>query len=68
MGIYKNLNPEDVALRSFQVHKEFTFTNNDSGSGVYGIRAISGSTYNFQKSTANSQSFGDYNSLSASVG
>ncbi len=68
MGIYKNLNPEDVALRSFQVHKEFTFTNNDSGSGVYGIRAISGSTHNFQKSTANSQSFGEYNSLSASVG
>ena len=68
MGIYKNLNPEDVALRSFQVHKEFTFTNNDSGSGVYGIRAISGSTYNFQKSTANSQSFGEYNSVSASVG
>ena len=68
MGIYKNLNPEDVSLRSFEVHKEFTFTNNDSGSGVYGIRAISGSTYNFQKSTANSQSFGERNSLSASIG
>jgi hypothetical protein len=37
MGIYKNINPEDVSLRSFEVHKEFTFTNNDSGSGVYGI-------------------------------
>ena len=68
MGIYKNLKPEDVALRSFQVHKEFTFTNNDSGSGVYGIRAISGSIYNFKPSTANSQSFGEYNSVSASVG
>ena len=68
MGIYKNLNPEDVSLRSFQVHKEFTFSNNDSGSGVYGIRAISGSIHNFQHSTANSQSFGVYNSLSSSVG
>ena len=67
MGIYKNLKPEDVALRSFQVHKEFTFTNNDSGSGVYGIRAISGSTYNFQISSTESQSFGEYNSLSASI-
>ena len=67
MGIYKNLNPEDVALRSFQVHKEFTFSNNSSGSGVYGIRAISGSVHNFQHSTANSQSFGEYNSLSASM-
>ena len=68
MGIYKNLNPEDVALRSFQVYKQFTFSNNDSGSSVYGIRAISGSVHNFQHSTANSQSFGEYNSLSASVG
>ena len=68
MGIYKNLNPEDVSLRSFQVNKEFTFSNNDSGSSVYGIRAISGSIHNFQHSTANSQSFGVYNSLSSSVG
>ena len=67
MGIYKNLNPEDVSLRSFQVNKEFTFSNNDSGSSVYGIRAISGSIHNFQHSTANSQSFGVYNSLSSSV-
>ena len=67
MGIYKNLKPEDVTLRSFQVHKEFTFTNNDSGSAVYGIRAISGSTYNFQISSTESQSFGEYNSLSASI-
>ena len=81
--IYKNLNPEDVAVRSYQVHKEFTFNHTDSGSGVYGIRAIIGSTglsnttssyglvtssvYNFQKSTANSQSFGEYNSFSASI-
>jgi len=68
MGIYKNIKPEDVSLRSFQVHKEFTFSNTDSGSGVYGIRAISGSVYNFRQSTANSQSFGEYNSISASVG
>jgi len=81
--IYKNLNPEDVAVSSYQVHKEFTFNNTDSGSSVYGIRAIIGSTglsnttssyglvtssiYNFQKSTANSQSFGEYNSFSASI-
>ena len=67
MGIYKNLNPEDVALRSFQVHKEFTFSNNDSGSGVYGIRAKSGSSWDFQQSKAISQSFGEYNSYSASL-
>ena len=82
--IYKNLNPEDVAVRSYQVHKEFTFSNLDSGSGVYGIRAripstglsnttssyglVTSSIYNFQKSTATSQSFGVYNSYSASIG
>ena len=70
MGIYKTLNPEDVSLRSFQVHKEFTLTNNDSGSGVYGLRAISGSNYNFNigSSSTISQSFGEYNPTSASKG
>lgn len=70
MGIYKTLNPEDVSLRSFQVHKKFTFTNNDSGSGVYGLRAISGSNYNFKVNSSStiSQSFGEYNSISASLG
>ena len=70
MGIYKTLNPEDVSLRSFQVHKKFTLTNNDSGSGVYGLRAISGSNYNFKANSSStiSQSFGEYNSLSASLG
>ena len=70
MGIYKTLNPEDVSLRSFQVHKKFTFTNNDSGSGVYGLRAISGSNYNFKTNSSStiSQSFGEHNSFSASLG
>ncbi len=70
MGIYKTLNPEDVSLRSFQVNKKFTFTNNDSGSGVYGLRAISGSNYNFKTNSSStiSQSFGEHNSFSASLG
>ena len=54
---------------SGKLHKYFNSrlsTNNDSGSGVYGIRAISGSIYNFKSSTANSQSFGEYNLVSAS--
>ena len=51
MGIYKTLNPEDVSLRSFEVHKEFTFTNNDSGSGVFAIKARSGSIFNYVSSS-----------------
>jgi len=66
--MFKNIEPEDVAIRPFQVHKKFTFTNNDSGSGVYGLVGVSGSTYNFKTSTADSQSFGVRNELSASLG
>ncbi len=57
MGIYKNIKPEDVSLRSFQVHKEFTFSNTDSGSGVYGFRAISSSILNFDPDTATKTTF-----------
>lgn len=65
--MWKDLEPEDTSIKNFQVHKKFTFSNNDSASGVYGVDAISGSTYNFTASGAPSLSFGDYNSLSASL-
>ena len=45
--MFKRLDPQDVHKTPFKVFKEFTVTNNDSGSGVYNFRAISGSTSNF---------------------
>tara|TARA_A100001391_G_scaffold20661_1_gene11316 strand:- start:618 stop:1607 length:990 start_codon:yes stop_codon:yes gene_type:complete len=45
--MFKRLDPQDVNKTPFKVFKEFTVTNNDSGSGVYNFRAISGSTSNF---------------------
>jgi len=64
----RNVHPQDVSIDPFKTHKRFRFTNIDSGSGVYGLRGISGSIFNFITDTAESQSFGVYNSLSASLG
>jgi hypothetical protein len=64
----RNVQPQDVSIDPFKTHKRFQFTNVDSGSGIYGLRGVSGSIYNFISGSATSQSFGSYNSLSASLG
>ena len=56
----KNIDPSDKSIRPFKAHKNFTLTNNDSGSGHFVLRAVSGSTYNFLTGSAHSQSIGDY--------
>jgi len=66
--MYKTLNPDDSSVNPFKVYKEFTFTSADSASGVFGLEGLSGSAWNFLTSSAASQSFGTYNSLSASYG
>ena len=45
--MFKNLDAQDISKKSFQTFKNFTFNNNDSGSGVFGIKARSGSQYNY---------------------
>ena len=35
--IFKNIDSDDILISPFEVHKTFTVTNNDSGSGVYSI-------------------------------
>jgi|LUMJ01.1.fsa_nt_gb hypothetical protein len=37
MSVYKNIEPENVLISSFKVHKTFTLTEADSGSGLYVI-------------------------------
>jgi hypothetical protein len=64
----RNVHPQDVSIEPFKTYKRFQFTNVDSGSGVYGLRGVSGSFFNFLTDSAVSQSFGVYNSLSASLG
>ena len=64
----RNVHPQDVSIEPFKVYKRFQFTTADTGSGVYGLRGVSGSFRNFVTSSASSQSFGIYNSLSSSLG
>ena len=63
----RNVHPQDVSIEPFKTYKRFQFTNVDSGSGVYGLRGVSGSYHNFITGSAASQSFGVYNSLSESL-
>jgi len=49
--MFKNLDPRDVSIKPFKSFKNFTFTNNDSGSGVWLIKARSGSQYNYISSS-----------------
>ena len=63
----RNVHPQDVSIEPFKTYKRFQFTNVDSGSGIYGLRGVSGSYHNFITGSAASQSFGVYNSLSESL-
>ena len=55
--MFKRLDPRDINITPFKAYKKFTVTNVDSGSGVYGFRAISGSSTNFSKDTATKTTF-----------
>jgi len=45
--MFKRLDPRDINVTPFRARKKFTVTNKDSGSGIYGFRAISSSLNNF---------------------
>ena len=53
--MFKRLDPTDVDKTPFKVYKQFTVTNEDSGSFVYNFRAVSSSAAQrnkFDKDTA----------------
>ena len=61
---FKNLESDDILISPFKVHKTFTVTNTDSGSGVYSIPITKGSDsnlYGFSTDEASSKT------ISASV-
>ena len=66
--MFKDISSDDRSIKTFKTYKKFTFTNLDSGSGVFGLEGISGSVHNFDTGSAASQSFGVYNSVSKSYG
>ena len=45
--MFKNLDPQDISKKPFKSFKNFTFDQNDSGSGVFIIKARSGSIANY---------------------
>ena len=55
--MFKRLDPRDINITPFKAYKEFTVTNTDSGSGIYGFRAISSSVHNFNPDTATKTTF-----------
>ena len=57
MGVFRTVDPEDINLREYTAHKDFSLTQKDSGSGVFGLRGITGSTHLFVSESAASQSF-----------
>ena len=51
MGVFRTVDPEDINLREYTAHKDFSLTQKDSGSGVFRIRAYNGSTKNYVSSS-----------------
>ena len=64
--MFKDISPDDRSIKAFKTYKQFTFTQYDSGSGVYGLEGISGSWNNFATGSADSQSYGAFNEASQS--
>ena len=64
MSFKKDLEPGNISITSFETHKDFTLTNVDSGSGLYVVPIIKGTSSNlsdFDTDTATSKT------ISASV-
>ena len=55
--MFKRLDPRDINITPWKAYKEFTVTNVDSGSGVYGFRAVSSSIQGFDTSTSAKTTF-----------
>jgi len=57
MSILKIIDPNDKNITPFKSYKEFTVTNVDSGSGIYGIRGIWSNGYNFTTGGSGNRTF-----------
>ena len=55
--MFKRLDPRDINITPWKAYKEFTVTNVDSGSGVYGFRAVSSSIQGFDTDTSAKTTF-----------
>ncbi len=65
--MFKDISPDDKSIKEFKTYKQFTFTNSDTGSGIFGLEGVSGSFHNFLTGSAASHSFGVFNEDSKSL-
>ena len=66
--MFKNLGVGDYKFTPFKVHKAYSFTEVDSGSGVFVLEGHSGSLLGFNSASAASQSIGAFSIESKSLG
>ena len=45
--MFRDIDRKNVSIKRFETNKTFTLTNNDSGSGLFAVRAVSKSLYNY---------------------
>ena len=58
MSFKKSIEPDDKSITSFEVHKTFTLSESDSGSGLYSVpltKSSDSNLYGFDTSTASSK-------------
>ena len=65
--MFKDISPDDRSLKEFKTFKQFTFTEADSGSGIFGLEAKYGTFHGFMTGSAESQSYGRLNEESRSL-
>lgn len=49
--MFRRIESENISIKPFKSFKSFSFTHNDSGSGVFSFRAVSGSLWNYVSSS-----------------
>ena len=49
--MFRRIESENISIKPFKSFKSFSFTQNDSGSGVFSFRAVSGSLWNYVSSS-----------------
>jgi len=67
MSFKKNLEPEDILVSSFQVHKTFSFTDADSGSGIYSVPITQGTNSTIDRFNINTATSNTISNPSSSV-
>ena len=58
--MFRRIESENISIKPFKSFKSFSATHNDSGSGVFSFRAVSGSLWNYVSSIGAFISFASF--------